>query len=251
MQSDPLDESYFIDFKKIHSHYYTNFDDWARCTMETGCVEIPTSEAEYNALMQFFETFTGSQWRIRDNWQVGDPCLDHWYGVQCNVNGNIIALHFFENHLQGTFPDSIIDLVHLKHLSIFNGDTEFEGVTNQNANRITKFHQNIFALTELEEINLTKVNMGGKVLETATTGQTYHLTDLKKLKYLNLANNAMSSGLPDTEEWADFTQLEIVEIQNNDFFGNIPINWKYLPSLTYINLSYNRLSGSIPVLSSA
>ena len=62
-----------------------------------------------------------------------------------------------------------MDLVHLKHLSIFNGDTEFEGQTNQNANKVTKFHTNIFALTELEEINLTKINMGGRVLETTTT----------------------------------------------------------------------------------
>ena len=77
------------------------------------------------------------------------------------------------------------------------------------------------------------------------------MTDLKKLKYLNLSNNAISSGLPDNEDWADFTQLEIVELQFNDFFGNIPINWQYLPALTYVNLSYNRLSGTIPVLSSA
>ena len=68
MKSDPLDGKYFIDFTKIHSFYYNSYDDWARCTMENGCVERKTSEAEYNALVDFYDGFNGTKWRINDNW---------------------------------------------------------------------------------------------------------------------------------------------------------------------------------------
>ena len=130
MESDPLDEKYFINFEKVHSFYYTTYDDWAMCTMLSGCNERTTSEAEYNALVDFYDGFRGASWRINDNWLEGDPCLNQWYGVQCNVKGQIIVLHFFENHLVGEFKESFVDLVYLKHLSIFNGELEFEGKVN-------------------------------------------------------------------------------------------------------------------------
>ena len=127
MQSNSLDKSYFIDFKKTHSFHYTKYDDWARCTAEIGCVEKMASVKETNALIDFYDEFGGPSWKINDNWKVGDPCLNYWYGVQCNVKGEVIVLHFFENHLEGGFPESFVDLKNLKHLSIFNGDREFEG----------------------------------------------------------------------------------------------------------------------------
>ena len=40
MRSDQLNEKYFIDFTKIHSFHYTNYDNWARCMADVGCVEI-------------------------------------------------------------------------------------------------------------------------------------------------------------------------------------------------------------------
>ena len=75
------------------------------------------------------------------------------------------------------------------------------------------------------------------------------MTDLKKLKYLNLSNNELNSLIQDDEGWADFTQLEIIELQNNQLFGELPLNWKHLSALTYINTSYNSFTGLIPILS--
>ena len=76
MKSDPLNESYFIDFKKIHSFHYTNYDDWARCMADVGCVEIKTSIPEHAALIDFYNGFNGEDWRIADNWLDGDPCMN-------------------------------------------------------------------------------------------------------------------------------------------------------------------------------
>ena len=79
--SDPLDEKYFVHFDKIHSFYYDTYDDWARCSAETGCVELTTTEEERSALVDFYWGFNGHEWRMYDNWLTGDPCLNQWYGV--------------------------------------------------------------------------------------------------------------------------------------------------------------------------
>jgi hypothetical protein len=66
----------------------------------------------------------------------------------------VIALHFFENRLNGTFSQSIGDLKFLKHLTISNGETEYEGRPNNNANVFTETLYRLWTLTNLEEINM-------------------------------------------------------------------------------------------------
>ena len=83
----------------------------------------------------------GDLWRINTNWNVGDPCTNYWYGVRCNYLGNVIALNFFENSLnaQNGFDDTFVNLINLMHLTIINGDTEFEWHNNTNKNVIKNF----------------------------------------------------------------------------------------------------------------
>ena len=123
----------------------------------------------------------GDEWRFNDNWLYGDPCVNQWFGVGCNTEGNIISLHFFENHLIGAFPEEFKDLIHLKHLSIFNGDTEYEGIPNMNANKIERLPTSFETFTELEEINLAWLGMEKTIPND--------LLDCTKLKYINMSNN--------------------------------------------------------------
>jgi hypothetical protein len=83
--------------------------------------------------------------------------VNQWYGIGCNVEGEIISIHFFENHLVGEFPKEFENLINLKHLSIFNGDNSYEGKENRNANKIGTMLLNFGAHTQLEEINLAWV----------------------------------------------------------------------------------------------
>ena len=152
---------FMIEQDTIHSFLFTGYVGWARCMAEVGCVEKHTSSKEKEALEAFYDTTNGAEWRFYDNWNSGDPCVNQWYGVGCNTEGNIISLHFFENHLVGLLPDELLDLIHLKHLSIFNGDTEYEGRVNLNANVILKPPFTLGALTELEEVNLAWLGMTG------------------------------------------------------------------------------------------
>ena len=105
MTSDYRDQQYLLTHERVNSFLYTEYVGWARCMAEVGCVEKNTSEAERAALVSFYEAFRGVHWRFSDNWLVDDPCVNHWYGIDCNTEGNIIVIHLFENHLNGTdFP---------------------------------------------------------------------------------------------------------------------------------------------------
>jgi hypothetical protein len=112
-----------------------------------------TSQSEKDALADFYHTTNGEFWRNNENWLSGDPCTNIWFGVTCNKKGNIIALHFFENHLDGILPDSISNLIYLKHFTIANDGREHEGVANNNMNSIYVWNDAITGITSLEEIN--------------------------------------------------------------------------------------------------
>ena len=62
-------------------------------------------------------------------------------------------------------------------------------------------------MTELEEINLCKVQMNGRL-----SGDTGHsILSLTKLKFINLSNNNIESQIPQGEAWAELSQLEMIE----------------------------------------
>jgi len=70
-------------------------------------------------------------------------------------------------------------------------------------------------MVNLEEINLVHLDMWGYISDD-------FVKNLKKLRYLNLANNNLEGTLPDVMEWADMKELKMIELQNNSFTGDIP-----------------------------
>lgn len=131
---------------------------------------------------------------------MGDPCTNYWYGVICNKAGNVISLHFFENHIEGVFDSTFGNLVNLKHLTITNDGREHENVTNPHMNTVYMWDStSIGKLLNLEEINMQHASMVG-YLESS-------ITNLVKLKYLNLAFNSLSMPLPSTSDWANMQEL--------------------------------------------
>lgn len=79
------------------------------------------------------------------------------------------------------FPESLVNLVHLKHLSVFNADYEYEREPNKNANNIGRMPKVLEPLQMLEEINLAFLSMNRTI--------TLDLTTLSRLRFLNLSNN--------------------------------------------------------------
>lgn len=66
-----------------------------------GQTEPLTPAEQISALNQFYDAMGGSGWLHTTNWNVGDPCLNQWFGVECtaisttttNVTGLYVSIN--------------------------------------------------------------------------------------------------------------------------------------------------------------
>ena len=89
----------------------------------------------------------------------------------------------------------------------------------------------------LEYLQLNNNQLGGTVPDAIGT--------LVQLRMLNLGNNLLTGSVPDI--FSALTSLTNLGLRNNSLQGPLP--WPALlamPNLVWVDLSYNRLSGSIP-----
>jgi hypothetical protein len=72
--------------------------------------------------------------------EYSDPCLDEWYGIQCDRNGNVVSIDLYSNNLAGHFPESFGQFPKLRLLDV-------------SSNQMSKPLPSTFArLTELREV---------------------------------------------------------------------------------------------------
>jgi len=53
----------------------------------------PTFGDSGQALVDLYTATAGPQWTNNNNWLVGDPCANRWFGVGCNSNGTVTDLY--------------------------------------------------------------------------------------------------------------------------------------------------------------
>ena len=61
-------------------------------SLTTKLIKLPT------ALYDLYTSTNGNEWFTNDNWLIGDPCLDAWYGVYgCSLDseGNQHVVHLY------------------------------------------------------------------------------------------------------------------------------------------------------------
>eukprot|EP00984_Skeletonema_dohrnii_P011709 scaffold4693_cov113-Skeletonema_dohrnii-CCMP3373.AAC.2 len=93
---------------------------------------------------------------------------------------------------------------------------------------------NLYMLTNLHRLNLMKNEIRGTVPES--------FSELKKLEFLDLSDNLMTSQLPRNLP----STLEEVWFENNAFTGSIPDDFSRFEALRFIDMSNNQLTGTIP-----
>jgi hypothetical protein len=82
-------------------------------------VNAQVSSGELGALNDLYADTEGFQWYDNSNWGTGDPCLNTWYGVMCNVtNTAVVQLILNDNDLTGTIPTTIGNLIYLNYLDL-------------------------------------------------------------------------------------------------------------------------------------
>lgn len=149
------------------------------------------------------------------------PC--NWAGVQCE-NSRVTVLRLPASALAGTLPvNTISNLTRLRTLSL-------------RLNRLSgPLPSDLSKCVELRNIYLQGNFFSGPVPSSLSSG-------LHSLVRLNLADNNFSGEIP--SGFNNLTRLRTLLLQNNQFSGSIP-ELKF-PNLEQFNVSFNRLSGSIP-----
>ena len=171
-----------------------------------------TSESELNALKELYTYLNGVLWVNNANWNDGDPCINKWYGVDCNKRGNIIGIRLIQNRLNGIIPDCIKQLKYLEYIHILNHFFEDE---NSDANYIYYVSPDLFLIETLKDIVVKNCRL--------------------KQNLSNLFNIST------------YNQIEIIDLSGNYLYGSLN-NLEYFTSIFEINLSYNNITGELTEL---
>ncbi len=146
------------------------------------------------------------------------------------VLGGLVGLTYLDlshNRLTGDIPE-VDDLDTLTYLNLSH-------------NQLTEPIPEIGDLTSLTYLNLSHNRLTGPIPEVGS---------LTNLTYLNLSHNRLTGSIPASLRTdcvsAGLLYLQVLDLSNNNLSGFIHPNLGSLCNLTDLNLSHNRLTGSIP-----
>lgn len=186
------------------------------------------------------ETTSCDRWHRNDFWN-SDAHICEWYGIVCE-QGHVTMITLEDNNLQGTLPSVVVELASLQILRLGSNfiDVSFQNVDRARnlvdlrlpSTRLTsvQFLDRAFALTYLDvSSNILGGNFPAQVLE------------LPNLRVLLLADTGLSGSLPDVLP----PRLRVLDARHNQLTGTVP-HWADARTLTVLQLSFNRLRGSLP-----
>ncbi len=180
--------------------------------------------AEYNALVEFYNTTNGENWRKKTNWLDTINCtVAEWEGIGV-INEHVYEIIMDTNNVSGSFPISFYDLHYLERIYFYMN--ELSG----------NLPDDIDKLTKLRTLYLSDNNLSGNIPES--------IGKLTNLNHLNLDNNNFEGNIPGS--LGNLINLFQLSIQNNSLTGVIPSNLGNLTNLIVLNLSDNHLIGPVP-----
>ncbi len=217
--------------------------------------EIPQAECE--ALEALYTSTDGANWVNNTGWlQTNTPCT--WHGLTCKV-GHITQLELYGNHLQGTIPPDMGDLLQLWELGL--NRNELHGAIPRELGKL---------------VNLSFLFLNDNQLSDSIPAE---IGNMSGLVFLKLQNNLLSGSIPPS--LGQLTNLCDLDLSFNHLTGTLPpelgnltrIGWcrspaqtgpvgdvlrpttgcivgtnRYpSPSIGYLAVTSNHLSGPVPV----
>lgn len=209
----------------------------------SSCEDVSTiSQTECEALVSFYSTNGGENWRFKNNWLItSDP--GNWYGVTVE-NGHVTGLDLTSNNLSGELDSQFFNLTELTHLTLTNNQLsglispDFGSLTNLvyldlQANKFTgEIPAEIGELANLKELWLTKNGLKGPI--------PFAIADLSELEALGLGRNKLTGEIP--AQFGNLVGLIDLFLNDNQLTGDIPASLTNLTGLDRLALDYNRLT---------
>ena len=160
----------------------------------------PSSSADMEALVAFYNSTGGPRWRTDTNWLSNEP-INTWHGVT-TVGGRVTALHLGGNGLRGEIPPEIGNLTQLRELWLGNNDITGDEIPTE-----------ISGLKRLVILDLGVNEIRGTIPEW--------LGDLGQLHELHLDNNRFDGKVP--EQLGNLVGLGSLTLQGNrGLLGRLP-----------------------------
>jgi len=241
--------------------------DLGRATAEDGaCVPCASSSSPYlgqtdcaggadgittdqaTILLEFYSATGGDSWNDRTGWVggKGDGC--DWYGIQCDGDGNAVAINMKNNGLTGTPPSTIYRLPELTKLDLMANaiDFRFRGISEATKLQYLWISNTGLTSTDdieeigqlpLRELRISQNKLIGPIPKT--------IFDISSLVYVSLSHNAFTGTLP--TEIGQLTNLEEFHLYGGSVTGQIPTEIGNIgASLKRLALSENEITGTLP-----
>lgn len=229
---------------------------------------------EHQILMNLKSKIEKSNTGVFSSWTEANSVCK-FNGIVCNSNGLVAEINLPQQQLVGVVPfDSICGLQALQKISLgtnFLYGTITEGLKNCTRLQVLDLGNNSFSgevpdlsmLIELSFLNLNSSGFSGKFpwksvenlpnLEFLSLGDNpfepspfpMEVLKLEKLYWLYLTNCSIKGQIP--EGIANLTQLQNLELSDNQMFGEIPAGIVKLKKLWQLELYNNSLRGKLPV----
>ncbi|PQQ09290.1 putative LRR receptor-like serine/threonine-protein kinase [Prunus yedoensis var. nudiflora] len=236
-----------------------------------------TNPSEANALRAVKSSLSDPRKHLK-NWNNGDPCKSNWTGVFCNntvgADGylHLEELQLLNMHLSGSLAPELGQLSHLLILDFMWNElsgTILKEIGNMTSLKLLLLSGNKLSgslpdelgyLSKLNRLQVDQNYMSGPIPKS--------FVNLVNVKHLHMNNNSFSGQIPSelskvptllhfqfdnnnfrgTEipaSYGNLSQLVKISLRNCSLQGEIP-DFSRIPSLRYLDLSWNQLSGSIP-----
>lgn len=173
------------------------------------------SNPQKQALLDLYHATQGEKWNTP--WDLSQP-VTTWKGVTVE-NGKVTEIFLLFNNLEGTLPESLNQLIHLKKLELsFN---KLKGT----------LPTDLSSLTKLEFLALNGNNLHGTL--------PISLQQLTALKQLHLSSNNFSGSIPDG--LGNLKNISVINLFDNQLTGTIPVEFKNLTHLKKLVVAENEI----------
>ena len=219
--------------KCFHGEQSTPFYGSQSCEMKS----------QREILVSFYRDFSGDQWYRNDFWlSKTDVCS--WYGIACD-RGRVVEINLGSNNLRGMLNPDIFLLPELQILWLYSNpiDVRFEGIGQ--SKKLYDLRLDSTKLQSLRGIGEATSLMVFDARYTQLQGYFPHeeISRLSNLRSLSLGKNKLEGNLPKT--WSNLPFLVFLDLSSNRLSGSLPA-FEDAAFLSSIDLSNNLLTGSIP-----